>query len=51
MQINNLYEINEYENPDSEIIAMTMVVKDSLSGELQIYNVDEYGNLNKHSVQ
>lgn len=43
MEINDLYKIIEYENYDSEIIALSIVVRDSNSGELTSYFVDEYG--------
>lgn len=45
MKIDELYKIIDLENNDSEIIAMSMVVKDSNSGELTSYFVNEHGVL------
>ena len=45
MKIDELYKIIDLENNDSEIIAMSMVVKDSNSGELTSYSVNVYGEL------
>lgn len=43
MTVNDLYEIIEKENDDSEIIALSVVVRDSLSNELAIYHIDNGG--------
>ena len=43
MTVNDLYRIIEKENDDSEIIALSVVVRDSLSNELIIYNIDNGG--------
>lgn len=45
MEINDLYKIIEKENGNSEIIAMSIVVRDLKSGELTSYFVDEYDGL------
>lgn len=51
MVINDLYKIIEYENDDSEIIAMSMVVKDSNSGELTTHTVNSYGGLERYHIE
>lgn len=51
MEINGLYRIINLENDDSEIIAMSMVVKDSNSGELTAYIVDTYGGLDSYTIE
>lgn len=51
MVINDLYRIIDLENADSEIIAMSMVVKDSNSGELTAYIVDGYGGLDSYKIE
>ena len=51
MEINGLYRIIKNENDDSEIIAMSMVVKDSNSGELTAYIVDAYGGLDSYKIE
>lgn len=43
MIIEDLQDIIDKENYDSQIIAMTIVVKDSNSQELTVYNLDKYG--------
>lgn len=50
MVINDLYRIINDENDDSEILAMSMVVKDSNSGELRSYIVDSYGSLDSYTI-
>ena len=45
MTVNDLYRIINKENDDSEIIALSVVVRDSLSNELNIYHIDECGGL------
>lgn len=51
MEINDLYDIINLENNDSEIIAMSMVVKDSNSGELTTYIVNCYGGLDSYNIE
>ena len=51
MVINDLYKIIELENDDSEIIAMSMVVKDSNSGELTAHIVNDYGSLGSYHIE
>lgn len=51
MVINDLYRIIKLENDDSEIIAMSMVVKDSNSGELTAYIADSYGGLDSYKIE
>lgn len=51
MDINGLFRIIERENNDSEIIAMSIVVKDSNSGELTAYIVDNYGGLDSYKIE
>ena len=51
MVINDLYKIIELENNDSEIIAMSMVVRDSNSGELTAYTVNHYGGLESYKIE
>lgn len=50
MEIDDLYKIIDLENQDSEIIAMCMVVKDSNSGELTSYSVNEYGGIDSYEI-
>ncbi|MCR5036097.1 MAG: hypothetical protein K6A73_02100, partial [Bacteroidales bacterium] len=50
MDINDLFNIINLENNDSEIIAMSMVVKDSNSGELTTYFVNCYGGLDSYNI-
>lgn len=50
MEIDDLYTIIDLENHDSEIIAMSMVVKDSNSGQLTAYTVNSYGGLDSYSI-
>lgn len=51
MVINDLYKIIELENDDSEIIAMSMVVKDNNSGELTTHIVNSCGGLDRYHVE
>ena len=51
MEINDLFDIINLENNDSEIIAMSMVVKDSNSGELTTYIVNCYGGLDSYNIE
>ena len=51
MEINDLFDIINLENNDSEIIAMSMVVKDSNSGELTAYTVNCYGGLDSYNIE
>ena len=51
MEINDLFDIIERENNDSEIITMSMVVKDSNSGELTAYIVNNYGGLDSYKIE
>ena len=51
MVVNDLYRIINNENDDSEILAMSMVVKDSNSGELRTYTVDSYGGLDSYTIE
>lgn len=51
MEINDLFAIIDLENNNSEIIAMSMVVKDSNSGELTAYIVDNYGGLDSYKIE
>lgn len=51
MVINDLYRIINDESDDSEIIAMSMVVKDSNSGELRTYIADSYGGLDSYKIE
>lgn len=50
MEIDDLYTIIDLENNDSEIIAMSMVVRDSNSGELTAYTVNHYGGLDSYEI-
>lgn len=43
MTVEDLYKIIYKENDDSEIIALSVVVRDSLSNELNIYHLDNGG--------
>ena len=49
MEIDDLYKIINLENHDSEIVAMSMVVKDSNSGQLTAYTVS-YGGLESYNI-
>lgn len=49
MDIQELYDIIYNENDDSQIVAMSIVVKDSNSGELTVYSLGEYG-VEKHKI-
>ena len=51
MVINDLFKIIELENDDSEIIAMSMVVRDSNSGELAAHTVNNYGRLESYKIE
>ena len=51
MVINDLYKIIEYENDDSEIIAMSMIVRDSNSGELTAHTLNNYGGLESYKIE
>lgn len=51
MNIDELYNIIELENRDSEIVAMSMVVKDSNSGKLTTYCVNNYGGLDSYNIE
>lgn len=51
MDKDDLYKIINWENNDSEIIAMSMVVKDSNSGELTTYFVNCYGGLDSYHIE
>lgn len=51
MTVNDLYKIIEKENYDSEIIALTVVVRDSLSNELTVYSLEGYGGLTSFNKQ
>lgn len=50
MEIDDLYKIINLENHDSEIVAMSMVVKDSNSGQLTAYIVNSSGGLNGYNI-
>ena len=50
MKIDELYTILAKENTDSEIVAMSIVVKDSNSGELTNYFVDSYDGLDSKKL-
>lgn len=50
MEINDLFDIINRENNDSEIIAMSMVIKDSNSGELTTYIVNCNGGLDSYDI-
>lgn len=47
MTVEDLYEIIYKENDDSEIIALSVVVRDSNSNELKIYHLDSCGGLSE----
>lgn len=47
MTVEDLYKIIYKENDDSEIIALSVVVRDSLSNELNIYHLDGCGGLSE----
>lgn len=51
MEIDELYKIVELENLDSKIIAMSMTVKDSNSGNLTTYFVNECGGLDSYNIE
>ena len=51
MDTNDLFDIISRENNDSEIIAMSMVVKDSKSGELTTYTVNNYGGFDSYKIE
>ena len=51
MEIDELYKIIELENHDSEIVAMSMVVRDSNSGELTAYTVNSYRALDCYKIE
>jgi hypothetical protein len=51
MDISDLYDIINKENDDSEIIAMSIVVKDSNTGELTNYFVNQYGGLDCYNIE
>ena len=50
MELSELYKIIEQENRDSEIIAMSLVVKDSNNGQLTNYFVNQYGGLDCYNI-
>ena len=50
MEIDDLYKIIDLENHDSDIVAMSMVVKDSNSGQLTAYIVNSYGGLDSYNI-
>ena len=47
MIVNDLYDLIYKENDDSEIIALSIVVRDINSNELKIYHLDTYGGLSE----
>lgn len=47
MTVEDLQEIIHNEYKDSDIIALSVVVRDSLSNELNIYYRDGWGDLQK----
>ena len=51
MEVNDLFDIISRENHDSEIVAMSLVVKDSNSRELTAYTVNGYGGLDSHHIE
>ena len=51
MEIQDLYDIINKENNDSEIVAMSLVVKDSLSEELTAYTTNEYGGFDSYRIE
>lgn len=51
MEVSDLFDIINLENNDSEIIALSMVVKDSNSGELTAYIVNCYGGLDSYNIE
>ena len=51
MTVENLYEIINRENDDSEIIALAIVVRDSLSKELTTYHLNDSGGLTRIDEQ
>lgn len=50
MEVQDLYKIIEFENNDSEIVAMNIVVKDNNSNQLTVYYTNEYGGLEKYNA-
>lgn len=50
MDIQELYNIINNENDDSEIVAMSIVVKDSNSGELTVYLLGQYDGIEKYKI-
>ena len=51
MQIEDLYTILDLENSDSEIVTMSMTVKDSSSGNLTTYFVNVHGGLDSYNIE
>ena len=51
MKIEDLYTITDLENSDSEIVAMSMTVKDSNSGNLTTYFVNANGDLDSYNIE
>ena len=50
MEVQDLYKIIEFENNNSEIVAMNIVVKDNNSNQLTVYHTNEYGGLEKYNA-
>jgi len=51
MEVEGLYKILELENRDSEIVAMSITVKDSNSGNLTTYYVNNFGGLDSYNIE
>ena len=50
MKVQDLYKIINFENDNSEIIAMNIVVKDNNSNQLIVYHTDEYGGIGRYNA-
>lgn len=51
MIVDDLYNITEKENGDSEIVAMTIVVKDSMSHELTCYSLNDCQGMDVFNIE
>lgn len=50
MKVQDLYKIINFENDNSEIIAMNIVVKDNNTNHLTVYHTDEYGGIGRYNA-
>jgi len=50
MKVQDLYKIINFENDNSEIIAMNIVVKDNNTNNLTVYHTDEFGGIGRYNA-